>query len=225
MISMVCQSTPSTTCSLPITTRINAAACKPAIALVTHYHLDHCDGTEYLRRRHGTKLILHPRVASALKEVRTLQAPWLPRRPIHPNGLWPDEGLWQWKEYQFRVAPWPGQTWWHCLFMTDIAGQEVAFAGDTFQPPTRWNGTGGFCAYNRSSFSQGFIPSATRILEWQPDIVAAGHGTVCVFNPARFEKIMAWARRAEQAVTELCPTGDLDRDYYHWGTPWCEEQY
>jgi glyoxylase-like metal-dependent hydrolase (beta-lactamase superfamily II) len=100
--------------------------------------------------------------------------------------------------------------------MAPIDGQKVLFGGDSFQPPSRWNGAGGFCAYNGSRFREGFMRSAQLAIDWRPDLVAAGHGTYVRFNRAYYRKVMRWAVWAERVVTALCPTGDLAADYYRW---------
>jgi hypothetical protein len=133
---------------------------------------------------------------------------------IRPDGLLPEEGTWPWNEYDFRIAPWPGQTWWHAAHMADVDGVRVFFGGDNFQPASRWNGTGGYCSYNGSRFQEGFVRSARLALEWAPDLFCNGHGTFFRFRPTRFRKIEKWALGAEQAVRDLCPTGNLDADYY-----------
>ncbi len=185
--------------------------------LVTHYHADHCDGAAELRG-FGAHVVLHPWVAEPLADVRGTQAPWLPFQDLRPDELWPETGEWAWRDLTFRVAPFPGQTLWHCAFASRIDGRLVAFVGDSFQPPSRWNGTGGFCAYNRSLFGDGFARSARLLLDWRPQWLAAGHGTISSFEPARFHRVRRWARSAERAVRALCPSGDLMRDYYAWGT-------
>jgi hypothetical protein len=101
--------------------------------------------------------------------------------------------------------------------MAEVDGQRVAFGGDSFQPASRWQGTGGFCAYNRSRFREGYIPSAERILSWSPDIVACGHATFYQYRATKFVKVIEWANAAAEATAALCPTGDLGTDYYHWG--------
>jgi glyoxylase-like metal-dependent hydrolase (beta-lactamase superfamily II) len=98
--------------------------------------------------------------------------------------------------------------------MTTIDGRKVFFGGDSFLPSSRWNGTGGFCAYNNSRFDEGFVPSAQLVLEWKPQVVAAGHGTCYRFAASKFRKIIKWAESAREAVTALCPSGDLQEDYY-----------
>lgn len=187
---------------------------RPTAMVVSHYHYDHCDGIAALRDRYGAQAWLHPWIADLLERPARAFRPWMHEDPITADRRWPEAGEWVWEEYRFRVAPWPGQTWWHCVFMTEVDGQRVLFGGDSFVPTSRWNGTGGFCAYNHSRFGDGFIPSAQLALDWRPDLVAAGHGNYYAFRPSRFRKIIAWARRAEGAVRDLCPSGDLERDYY-----------
>jgi glyoxylase-like metal-dependent hydrolase (beta-lactamase superfamily II) len=155
---------------------------------------------------------LHPRLAEAIrKHPRGL---YRSARPLRIDHVWPETGAWQWNEYTFQVAPWPGQTWWHCVFMAAVDGQKVMFGGDSFQPASRWNGTGGFCAANLSRFWDGYIPSAELALRWRPDILACGHRTVYRFTASRFRRIIRWARFAEQATRALCPSGKLAQDYY-----------
>ncbi len=187
---------------------------RPTVATATHYHADHCDGIRYLRERHGCCAVLHPWVAEPLGEAAHAHVPWLPREPIVPDELWPARGEWEWRGYRFTVAPWPGQTRWHCVFMTRVDGMAVAFGGDSFQPASRWNGTGGYCAYNGSRFEDGFVASAQLIMSWKPDIVVCGHDTFYTYNASKFRKIIRWARAAQSAVTDLCPSGNLEQDYY-----------
>jgi glyoxylase-like metal-dependent hydrolase (beta-lactamase superfamily II) len=189
---------------------------KPTAAVSSHYHADHSDGMPYLQERYDAKAWLHPWIAHPLQSPRSIRAPWQPIEPVVPDALWPEEGTWKWNEYLFQVAPWPGQTWWHCVFMAEVDDQRVAFGGDSFQPASRWQGTGGFCAYNRSRFREGYIPSAELMLSWKPDIVACGHGTFYQYRATKFQKIIEWAKMAEKATAALCPTGDLETDYYHW---------
>ena len=185
-------------------------------ATASHYHLDHSDGLPIAKAKYGATIWLHPQVAAPLRDPDAMDVPWPIKEPILADHLWPDDGEWQWNEHTFRVAHYPGQTWWHTVFMTTIDGEKVLFGGDSFQPPSRWNGTGGFCAYNGSRFQEGFARSAQRALDWRPDIVACGHGTYIRFNPRYYRKVIRWAAQAERAVTALCPTGNLDADYYRW---------
>jgi glyoxylase-like metal-dependent hydrolase (beta-lactamase superfamily II) len=197
--------------------RAHCGGLRPTAITVSHCHADHCDGAPALRRE-GARLVLHPWVAEPLRDVRSTIAPWLPTEDLRADETWPETGTWQWNEYTFRVAPFPGQTVWHCAFGARVDGMIVAFVGDTFQPASRWNGTGGFCAYNRSLFREGFVRSARLMLDWQPQWLAAGHGTLSAFSYRRFRDVQRWARRTEAVIRALCPTGSLERDYYAWGT-------
>ena len=187
---------------------------KLTAALVTHFHYDHSQGIPELKARYGTESWLHPYVAQPLRKIGALDVPYLPAKAIRPDHLWPVEGTWRWNECEFKVAPLPAQTWWHCGFMTTIDGRKVFFGGDNFQPNSRWNGTGGFCALNGSRFREGFAASAQRIIDWRPDIIADGHGTYFRYQKSQFTKIVRWAGQAESAVQALCPSGGLERDYF-----------
>lgn len=183
-------------------------------AIVSHCHVDHCDGIPRLQRKYGVKALVHPRVAERISAEKNSMVPFVTRMPIHPDRLLPATGKWQWHEYLFEVAPWPGQTWWHAVYMTEIDEKKILFGGDSFQAASRWNGTGGFCAYNNSRFREGFIRSAELVLKWRPDILANGHGCVFYFTRSRFNRIIRWAGFAEKALRAITPSGNLARHYY-----------
>ena len=189
---------------------------RPAVTAgtATHYHLDHSDGLPILKQRYGAGIWLHPQVAAPLREIGALDVPWLPKEPVIADALLPQYGAWIWNEFSIRVAHFPGQTWWHCALMTTVNGQKVFFGGDNFQPPSRWNGTGGFSAFNGSHFKRGYAPSVRLILRWKPDVVACGHGTYVKFSSRYYRKVLAWAAQAGTAVRALCPAHNLHRDYY-----------
>lgn len=186
----------------------------PTACTASHYHYDHCDASPHLQRTYGTQAWLHPLVAEPLHHADEMIVPWLPVEPIRADALWQTRGTWKWNEYRIKEAPWSGQTRWHCIFMTAIDGNRVTFGGDSFQPSSRWNGTGGFCAYNGSRFEEGFARSAALLRRWEPDIVACGHGTYYQYRRAKYIKIERWAQQTERAVRALCPSGQLQTDYY-----------
>lgn len=186
---------------------------KLAASIASHYHYDHSDAYPDLKAKYGAEIWMHPWIAQMLQHSDTEDRPFLPGAPIQPDRLLPESGKFTWNEYEFEIWPMPGQTWWHAAFMTTIDGQKVFFSGDTFQSPSRWNGTGGFCAFNNSRF-EGFRQSAQLVLKTKPDIIANGHNVIYRFHPSHYEKILRWADSAEKGVLDLCPSGDLEKDYY-----------
>jgi len=203
--------------------RLHARLGKPKItaAIASHFHLDHTDAIPMLQKRHGTRAYLHPSVAKPIEDRKKFDVPWLTPFDVRADELLPERGHWLWNEYRFRVAPFPGQTWWHGAYQTEIDGTKVFFGGDNFQPASRWNGTGGFCSYNGSRFREGFVRSAQLVLDWSPDLLCNGHGTFFKFRPSRFRKIKNWALKTERATKALCPSGRLEKDYYmhRFGSP------
>ncbi len=184
----------------------------------THYHLDHCDAADRLREDFGAEVVLHERVSWPLwppERHRILRAPWLPPSPVRADIELRGDGTFTWEGIDFEYFAAPGQTWWHAALIARIDGRRVLFSGDTIQPSSRWNGTGGFCAYNRSRLREGFVPTCKRLLRCKPDVVAAGHGTVFFFDRRKFVLIARWARTAERAVKALCPSR-RPGEYYRW---------
>lgn len=182
-------------------------------ATASHYHLDHSDGLNRVRDQWGAEVWLHPWVAAPIRDRDRYDVPWLPAAHVVPDHLWPERGKWHWREYCLEVHPFPGQTWWHCAFAAPIDGQWVLFSGDNFQPPSRWNGTGGFCAFNGSRFQEGFSRSAQLVLDLAPDLICNGHGCVYRFAASHYRRILRWSAQAERAVRDLCPSEEWLVDY------------
>lgn len=182
--------------------------------LVTHYHSDHCSAVEEVRQRYNAPLHLHPKVAHVLARGGANDVPFLIRTPIEPDHLWPEQGRWTWNEYTFDIDHMPGQTWWHCGFMTTINRKRVLFGGDTYQPASRWNGTGGFCSINGCRFTQGFETTAQKIQQWKPQIIVNGHGTWRHYAASYFKKAGRWSQQSEAAIDALCPEGDAEKNYH-----------
>ncbi len=201
---------------LPALEKVQKACGEPKIsaALVSHYHYDHCNAADKLREHFGTEIWLHPWIAKPLENVKKYDLPWLWTTDIPADALLPEQGSWQWNEYEFKIAPFPGQTWWHAAYQTLVDDKRAFFGGDNFQPPSRWHGTGGYCSYNGSRFQEGFVRSAELVKNWAPDLLCCGHGTFFHFNPEQFDKISLWAQKTEKAIQALCPSKKLEADYH-----------
>jgi hypothetical protein len=132
---------------------------------------------------------------------------------VRPDRLLPEAGTFRWNRYRFQIRPFPGQTWWHCAFQTEVAGERALFSGDNFQPASRWNGTGGFCAFNGSRFTEGFSRSAATAIALAPDLICNGHGCVYRYSEGHYRRILRWSTRAERAVRGLCPSAAWLADY------------
>ena len=183
------------------------------VGTASHYHLDHSDGLDWLRDRYDARIWLHPWVAEPIVDRDRYDVPWLPVASIRPDRLLPENGPFRWREYRFASHAFPGQTRWHTAFDGDVDGHRVLFSGDNYQPPTRWNGTGGFCSFNGSRFPDGFTLSAQRVLDIAPEIICNGHGSVYRFAPSHYRRILRWSARAEKAVQALCPSPSYLADY------------
>ena len=190
------------------------------VTTASHYHLDHSDALNQVRAHYNAAVWLHPWVAAPICDRNRYDLPWLPAESIVPDRLLPETGAFRWDAYRFEIRPFPGQTWWHCAFDTLIDNRHVLFSGDNFQPPTRWNGTGGFCAFNGSRFSRGFAPSARAASAINPAIVCNGHGNIYTFARSHYRRILHWAARTEKTLEALCPSPVWMADYDCRATHW-----
>lgn len=184
-------------------------------ALVTHHHSDHSNGLNALHRAYNAPLLVPAPMQPLLRDLDHYGVPFLPAEPV-VDGVeeLPEQGAWLWNEYTFEIAHTPGQTWWHYSFCTTIDGMRVAFTGDNLQPASKWNATGGFCAYNRSRLVDGYGAVARLLDRWQPQLIAAGHRSVFRYHPDYTRKMAAWAAETDTVLRDLCPTGSLESDYY-----------
>ena len=181
--------------------------------IASHYHMDHSDGLDFIRREYGARIWLHPWVAEPIVDRNRLDVPWLPTESIVPDRILPENGPFRWCEYRFASHAFPGQTRWHTAFDTHADGRHVLFSGDNYQPPTRWNGTGGFCSFNGSRFRDGFAHSARTVLDIAPEIICNGHGCIYRFASSQYRRILRWTKKAEKAVGSLCPSPQWLADY------------
>ena len=155
---------------------------------------------------------MHPWIADVLRKSDKLDLPYLPAAPIIADRVLPETGKFRWNEYEFNIWPMPAQTRYHCAFMATVDGRRVFFSGDSYQPPSRWNGTGGFCAYNHSDFAD-CRRSARLVLKVKPDLIANGHQVVYRYHASHYRRILRWCDLAEKAVRDLCPSRDYRKDY------------
>jgi glyoxylase-like metal-dependent hydrolase (beta-lactamase superfamily II) len=191
-----------------------ARAGNPGVDAVTatHYHFDHCDGLHMVREKFNARIVLHPQVAQVLAHPDAYDMPWRLPAPITPDQLTPAEGEVTLGNRSFRVGAFLGQTRYHAGYMTMVGGWRLFFGGDNFFPTSRWNGTGGFCAYNHTR-PKLFGDSAKKMLTWSPDVLANGHDTCFRFRSSRAKKIIKWSARAEKALRDLCPSGNIEKGY------------
>ncbi len=155
--------------------------------IASHYHYDHSDAYPTMKGKYGAEAWMHPWLAEVLGDSDKLDLPFLPASPIKADRVLPETGEFAWNEYRFDIWLMPARTRWHCAFMATVDGWRVFFSGDSYQSPSRWNGTGGFCAANNSRFDA-FRDSARLVSRVKPDIIANGHQVVYRYHASHYEK-------------------------------------
>ena len=76
-------------------------------ATATHYHSDHINGLEAVRREFGADIWLHPRVERIATNPDAWRRPWLPQPVEKPYRRLPGDGRVRWKDHDIGVSPCP----------------------------------------------------------------------------------------------------------------------
>jgi glyoxylase-like metal-dependent hydrolase (beta-lactamase superfamily II) len=178
-------------------------------ATATHYHCDHADGLGHWRKTLGAKIALAGSVADIVCDpLRRGHLPFLCERLARKPDFKPPKGK------GFPVGSlslaWhslPGQTFHHDGILVELDGVLVLFSGDNFFFPARYNGTGG-CSHANGSTPEDYAASAAKVLRWEPQLVAAGHGAAFRFSRAYFRAVQTWAKTYRKALERLRLAGD-----------------
>jgi len=119
---------------------------------VTHYHDDHTDALPILVKEFGAKVHACGSLVDLIEHPGDYRLPCLTRNPTTVTAEHRDGDKWRWKEYQFSIYDFPGQTLYHnALLVRKDGGWSAFFAGDSFTP----SGIDDYCLQNRNFLHEG----------------------------------------------------------------------
>lgn len=119
---------------------------------VTHYHDDHTHELNEIVTTFDAPVYAHRELVDLLENPGAYRLPCLTTQPIHVSGRLKHGATWRWKEFEFTVHNFPGQTLYHdALLVKKDGGQTVWFIGDSFTP----SGIDDYCLQNRNFLGSG----------------------------------------------------------------------
>lgn len=119
---------------------------------VTHYHDDHTDAVPKLVAEFGAKVHACGSLVDLLERPGDYRLPCLTKNPISVTAKHQPGDTWRWKEYQFTIYDFPGQTLHHnALLVQKDGGWSALLAGDSFTP----TGIDDYCLQNRNFIAEG----------------------------------------------------------------------
>lgn len=179
------------------------------VAMPTHMHDDHLNGFPHLARRYGTKVWCYENMVDILQNPRgrtvgcTLGEPIQVERPIRHNETF------RWEEFEFTAMYAPGHTKYQMTLMTTLDGKRIAFTGDAFM-----SGAGNELRHNiiyRNEVRSGdHLRSIRNILDFEPHLIAPGHGAPFSVDRRMSEAFAARAIRQDELVKDLIADPDTD---------------
>ncbi len=181
------------------------------VAIPSHMHDDHLNGFPYLVRRYGTKIWCYENMVEILENPRGLNLGCTfgeqikVDRPIH------NKETFKWEEYEFTVVHSPGHTNYQMAMFASIDGARIAFTGDAFfNDPSNPNMLRHNLIYRNEVKSGDHVQSIRNILEFEPNIIAPGHGRPFLIERDTAKNFEERAKKQDAFFRELVADPDPD---------------
>jgi glyoxylase-like metal-dependent hydrolase (beta-lactamase superfamily II) len=176
---------------------------------VTHYHDDHTDALPELVAEFGAKVHACGSLVELIERPGDYRLPCLTKNPTTVTARHREGDTWQWKEFQFKIFDFPGQTLHHNALLVQRSNDWSAFfAGDSFTP----SGIDDYCLQNRNFLheGQGYFRCFDQ-LEKLPEgcLILNEHVRPAFrFTPAQVRQMRETLRQRIPLLAELLPFDD-----------------
>ncbi len=176
---------------------------------VTHYHDDHTDALPALVAEFGAKVHACGSLIDLIERPGDYRLPCLTKNPTAVTAKHRDRDTWRWKEYQFTIFDFPGQTLHHnALLVERDGGWSAFFAGDSFTP----SGIDDYCLQNRNFLheGQGFFRCLDQLEKLPAGCLILNQHVEPAFrlSPTQVLQMRETLRRRIPLLTELLPSDD-----------------
>jgi glyoxylase-like metal-dependent hydrolase (beta-lactamase superfamily II) len=147
------------------------------VAMPSHMHDDHLNGFPHLVRHHGAKIWCYENMVDVLEKPRAYNLGCILGEPIKVDRSFRHGEKFQWEEYELTVVHSPGHTEYQMAMFAEIDGARVAFTADALFPAPgapyqlRHN-----LIFRNWVENDSHLKSMKAILDYQPTLIAPGHG-------------------------------------------------
>jgi glyoxylase-like metal-dependent hydrolase (beta-lactamase superfamily II) len=182
--------------------------------LVSHFHDDHVNGINLLRRLFGTQVWAADLFADLLERPWRFDRPCLWHEPIRVDRRLPTHETFDWEGIEFRLTPMSGHTRFATLISFEIDGQRVVHTGDQiFYDTGAWR-PGAHMTTNhvyKNGLDMGCYHAVVDELEAiQPQWVLTGHTPPFQPAPEWYSEIRRGAEAFDDLHRKLMIVGDQD---------------
>lgn len=181
------------------------------VAVPSHMHDDHLNGFPYLVRRYGTKIWCYENMVDILENPRGLNIGCILGEQIKVDRSFRHKETFRWEEFEFTVVHSPGHTNYQMAMFTTIDGARIAFTGDAFfNDPDHPNSLRHNLIYRNEVKSGDHVQSIRNILDFEPNIIAPGHGRPFLIERATADNFERRAEKQDAFFRDLIADPDPD---------------
>ncbi len=181
------------------------------VAMPSHMHDDHLNGFPYLARRYGTKIWCYENMAGILENPRGLNVGCIFGEQIKVDRTFQNKETFKWEEFELTVVHSPGHTNYQMAMFATIDDARIAFTGDAFfNDPDNPNSLRHNLIYRNEVKSGDHVQSIRNILDFEPNIVAPGHGRPFLINRQTALNFEERAKKQDVFFAQLIADPDPD---------------
>jgi glyoxylase-like metal-dependent hydrolase (beta-lactamase superfamily II) len=179
------------------------------VAMPTHMHDDHLNGFPHLTRRYGTKIWCYENMIDILQQPRGRNLGCILGEPIRVERGLRNKETFRWEEFEFTSVYSPGHTRYQMALLATIDGKRIAFTGDAFFAAA--NGELRHNLIYRNEVKTGdHLLSIRNILDFEPHLIAPGHGAPFDIDRKKSEAFATKAQRQDAFFHDLIADPDTD---------------
>jgi glyoxylase-like metal-dependent hydrolase (beta-lactamase superfamily II) len=141
---------------------------------ITHYHDDHDQSINAVRREYGAKFYVQKELQDVLENPYAYSMPALTPESIHVDHPLSEGEVINWKGYKMTGYYFPGQTIFHDGLLIEHDGTRIFMTGDSYAD----FGIDDYCSYNRNFLGKdepGYDQCFRLLLKLKPDMLVASH--------------------------------------------------
>lgn len=184
------------------------------LIIPSHFHEDHLRGIPDLVQRSGAKVWVFENLVDILENPSRYNLPCLAPERIKADRVLHEGEKIRWKEYEFTVLHFPGQTMYHQAMCGMVDGKKVMFMGDSdvydlndpnlFRRNQKLHGISTFLNYYLLEPGQGYLKAIRQLIGYNPELLLYSHSGAKPGNMEIYRaNLEAMSKRRELAAAVL----------------------
>jgi glyoxylase-like metal-dependent hydrolase (beta-lactamase superfamily II) len=181
------------------------------VAIPSHMHDDHLHGFPHLKKRYGTEIWAFENMVDILQNPKGRNLGCTFGQPLEINRVLHHRETFRWEEFEFTALHSPGHTNYEMALFTIIDGARIAFTGDAFfHDADRPNQIRHNLIYRNQVKLGDYIQSIQNVLDFEPQIIAPGHGQPFLVDRQMAEDFKAKMKRQDDFFRSLIADPDTN---------------